>query len=108
MEIDGNPKEDIRKKIHTTNFKNPRTVGPWSLVTVHIINFSVVMRACLICIGVLSLGSLHEAAKLRAWTGPDIFYEGSLPSKRSYHGFSTCDNGRMYVFGGFEGEMPVL
>ena len=65
------------------------------------------MRACLICFGFLCLGSLHEASKLRSWLGPDTFFEGILPSKRSYHGLVACD-GKMYVFGGFEGEAPFL
>jgi hypothetical protein len=41
-----------------------------------------------------------RSAKLPSWHGPDVFFEGSLPSKRLSHGFASCDNGKLYVFGG--------
>ncbi len=53
-------------------------------------------------LGILGLSNLHPSrcAKLTSWRGPDTFFEGTLPSNRNLHGFATCDDGWIYVFGG--------
>jgi hypothetical protein len=61
------------------------------------------MRAwCVVCVAVLA--GLHPSrcakAKLASWRGPDAFFDGTLPSIRSMHGFAEAD-GWIYVFGGF-------
>ena len=46
--------------------------------------------------------SLHpsRSAKLPSWLGPNtFFFEGIPPSKRAKHGFASCDNGTIHVFG---------
>jgi hypothetical protein len=59
------------------------------------------MRAeCLLCVlGLIVLNS-SICAKLPSWRGPDIFFDGILPSGRESHGFASCDDGKIYVFGG--------
>ncbi len=54
----------------------------------------------------MCLAGLHssQSAKLPSWRGPDTFFEGRLPSNRNDHGFSSCDDGRIYVFGGDAGQ----
>jgi hypothetical protein len=65
------------------------------------------LRLCLLCI-------VSQCAKVPSWHGPDVFFEGSLPSNRDSHGFESCDDGRIYVFGGEakpdgdKGEMPTF
>jgi hypothetical protein len=41
-------------------------------------------------------------SKLPSWRGPNAFLDGTLPSNRKLHGFTTCDDGTdmIYVFGG--------
>ena len=61
------------------------------------------MRAwCVVCAALL-LAGLHPSrcakTKLPSWRGPDTFFDGTLPSNRSSHGFASVD-GRIYVFGG--------
>jgi hypothetical protein len=65
------------------------------------------MRAwCVVYVAVLA--GLHPSqsakVKLPSWRGPDAFFDGTLPSNRSRHGFASVD-GRIYVFGGQRGEM---
>jgi hypothetical protein len=61
------------------------------------------MRICSV-LYVALLAHLHRGlcakAKLPSWRGPDIFFDGTLPSNRYSHGFASVD-GWMYVFGGF-------
>jgi hypothetical protein len=49
------------------------------------------------------LAGLHPSrcakAKLPSWSGPNAFFDGTLPVRRSGHGFASVD-GRIYVFGG--------
>jgi hypothetical protein len=52
----------------------------------------------LLCIIVGVVGS--QCAKLPSWRGPDVFFEGSLPSIRIHFGFASSDEGRIYAFGG--------
>ena len=44
---------------------------------------------------------LVEAAKLRNWIGPSLFFEGQLPQIRANHGFAANNDGKLYLFGGF-------
>jgi hypothetical protein len=58
----------------------------------------------------LFIMGLHpsQCEKIPSWRGPDTFFLGSMPPKRESHGFTSCDDGRVYVFGGFdelEGEI---
>jgi hypothetical protein len=50
----------------------------------------------------LYLASFYPSrcAKLPSWRGPDTFFDGTLPSKRSLHGFESFGDGRIYIFGG--------
>jgi hypothetical protein len=41
-----------------------------------------------------------QSAKLPSWRGPDTFFDGTLPPARQKHGFASCDDGKVYVFGG--------
>ena len=67
------------------------------------------MRAwCVVCVAILAGLNLSQCAnaKLPSWRGPDTFFEGTLPSNRSSHGFASVD-GMIYIFGGQDtsGEM---
>jgi hypothetical protein len=57
----------------------------------------------------LSLLCASDAAKLRSWVGPEYFFEGVLPSNRSGHRLASTDDGKVFVFGGYEmaGDAPV-
>jgi hypothetical protein len=55
-----------------------------------------------------SLPSSQAKSKLPPWNGPDAFFDGPLPSKRSQHGFASCDDGRIYVFGGQGQQGEIL
>ena len=68
------------------------------------------MRAwCVVCAALLA--GLHPSrcakAKLPSWRGPDTFFDGTLPSNRSWHGFASVD-GRIYVFGGQNGSGEMI
>ncbi len=54
-------------------------------------------------VGVLcvSIKGPVEAAKLRSWVGPNLFFEGQLPQIRANHGFTSNDDAKIYLFGGF-------
>jgi hypothetical protein len=54
----------------------------------------------LLCVAGLACLHYIKSAKLPSWRGPDTFFEGNLPSKRFSHGFTSCDDGKIYVFGG--------
>ena len=43
---------------------------------------------------------VHASSKLRSWMGPDLFYQGQLPSRRYSHGFAASDQENLFVFGG--------
>jgi hypothetical protein len=49
----------------------------------------------------LCLSHTPKAAKLRSWLGPDFFFDGNLPSNRSTGGFASSEDGKIYLFGGF-------
>jgi hypothetical protein len=49
----------------------------------------------------LFLSHTPKAAKLRSWLGPDFFFDGNLPSNRSTGGFASSEDGKIYLFGGF-------
>ena len=60
------------------------------------------MRAwCVVCVALLA--GLHPSrcakAKLPSWRGPDTWFDGTMPSNRTRHGFASV-GGRIYVFGG--------
>jgi hypothetical protein len=40
-------------------------------------------------------------SKLPSWLGPNTLLGGTLPSSRFGHGFASCDDGRIYLFGGW-------
>ena len=40
-----------------------------------------------------------DAAKLRSWLGPTVFYDGAPPTQIYAHGFTSADT-KLYVFGG--------
>ncbi len=48
-------------------------------------------------------------SKLPSWRDTDAFLDGTLPSNRAYHGFTTCDDGTgmIYVFGGRDTQGDV-
>ena len=60
----------------------------------------------MVCVAVIA--SLHPSrcvkAKLPSWRGPNALFDGTMPSHRSRHGLASVD-GRIYVFGGFGGEI---
>jgi hypothetical protein len=50
-----------------------------------------------------------KAAKLRSWLGPDYFFEGNQPFDRMNSGFVSSEDGKIYVFGGFNFDgNPIL
>jgi hypothetical protein len=53
-----------------------------------------------ICVAGLTYLHPSQCVKLPSWRGPDTFFDGTLPSNRFSHGFESCDDGRIYVFGG--------
>ncbi len=55
---------------------------------------------CAFYIAELTIPHPCSCVKLPSWHGTDIFFGGSLPPKRMAHGFTSCDDGRIYVFGG--------
>jgi hypothetical protein len=50
-----------------------------------------------------------ECAKLPSWRGPNTFFDGTLPSARDDSGFEMCDDGKIYIFGGYgpNGELII-
>ena len=42
------------------------------------------------------------AAKLRSWRGPEMYFEGPLPSQRQSHGFVSYGE-KLVLFGGESG-----
>jgi hypothetical protein len=69
--------------------------------------FRMRARTLLIWCELCVLTGLHpsECAKLPSWRGGDTFFDGTLPSPRGFHGFTSCDDGhskegKIYVFGG--------
>ncbi len=71
---------------------------------------AVMARWLLSIVGLASLPSSQAKSKLPPWSGPENILDGALPSNRSQHGFVSCDDGRIYVFGGKgqQGEMPDI
>ena len=70
----------------------------------------VALACCVVGVASFACLQLSHCAKLPSWRGPDTFFDGTLPSNRSLHGFASCDDGRIYVFGGDwqQGEMTTL
>ena len=67
------------------------------------------MRRCILHLVLLSAA---KAAKLRPWLGSDLLMieQDTFPVARSRHGFTSTDEGKIYIFGGFgqKGNMDLL
>jgi hypothetical protein len=60
------------------------------------------MRIFILLVVKISTEGLIDAAKLRFWVGPSLFFEGQLPPIRGYHGFIQNDEDqKLYLFGGY-------
>ena len=61
----------------------------------------MIMRYCVVHLVILL--SAAKAAKLRPWLGSDLLMieQDTFPVARSHHGFTSTDEGKIYIFGGF-------
>ena len=98
----------IIKDIYTDTSRNvPRVAGMVSLRFQLIFSHPVCMmcrRAKLLpscIIAWMMMQSTVHCAKLRSWLGPETFWDGSTPVGRSSHGFTSSEDGQLYVFGGW-------
>ena len=64
-----------------------------------VFHFKMSMATIFCYIILFSTASSSEAAKLRPWLGPNIFFEGQMPI-RVTHGFAATGDGKLWIFGG--------
>ncbi len=82
----------------TPNEASPSPANPLRMRANTLLALQCWWVACVV--GLASLPSSQAKVKYPSWRGPDTFFGGTLPSIRSRHGFTSCDNGMIYSFGG--------